>query len=623
MPEITTAETQIAVHCAVFKIDLKGRFVYIDDEVEELLGASLEELFGRPLGEYISTKSRQLLEDILARHNRYDTFYDAITLGVKLRDGEFHSFNAVITLNFIAGNPVNYQVILLPQQSDDCAQPSNFERRFLALLGSEVEDIPIDEVAEIFCRVGGYNRADCYLPDDAGQLVSVGSYPKQEAGFAAPAYIELFSIEPRNRYSFRNEDRSLHDGFGDNRSEAVLFLNFKQHRLIVCLQGSAEYQPPQNCVNDIELYIRNWNERFPSYDTVSPYSEQFGMSGKIAAEQNVMMVLANDNFDILYYNDTFAECLHKSEIDNTTNDLTKIYESLPLTDFSGKPVAFDNSAFARTVMSGNRVSQTVRITGYDNSLQIVGCPIEINEETFFVYMISPLPEISGGKSAGNSLVLALTHDLRAPIITIEAFAKRLSKQHREELSEDGTFAVDCIAENTNIVSALLAGIEQMAQMRGNDEDFTTFPLADVLKDISRQMKAQYPKSAHKVSLPSKLPEITAPKMKFTAVLRNIIDNAYKYSAATKKPEIVFSYAWQGDGYAFTVSDNGPGIPAKYRAKVFEPFFCNPDMLENAGIGVGLSIAKDIVTSWGGTIVIDDKKTIGTSMTFILPVEGGE
>lgn len=622
MPDITFAESQIAARCAVFKIDLKGRFVYIDNEVEELLGLSLEELFGKSLGEYISTQSRQLLEDILARHNRYESFYDAVTLAVKLRDEEFHTFDAVITLNFIGGNPVNYQVILLPRKSEELAQPKNYERRFLSLLSCDIEDVMIDEVAEIFCRAGGYNRADCYLPNDSGQLMSVGSYPRQEVGFAAPAYIELFSIEPRNRFSFKSEDKSLHDGFGDNRSEAVLFLNYKQHRLIVCLQGSAEYQPPQTCLNDIDLYVRNWNDRFPSYETASPYSEQFGLSGRVAASQNTMLVLANDNFDILYYNDTFADCLHSFDIETSLSDLTRIYDLLPLTDINGKAVPFESSPFARTVMLSERTSLPVRISGCDSPMQITGSPISIDEQNFFIYTLSPIPEFSPTNTVENSLVLGFAHDLQAPLSTIEAFTRRLTENHAGEFSGDAGFAVKCIVENSRILSATVEGIEQFARIRGSEEEFVSFNLGDVLNDITRRMKVLYPDSDSKVSLPSKLPEIIAPQNKFTAVLSAVIDNAFKFTQDIKKPEIIFSYAWQGDGFAFTVSDNGPGIPVAHRARVFEPFYKTPEMLTSTGVGIGLAIAHDIVTAWGGTIFFDDKKSNGLSISFILPAEPG-
>ena len=98
--------------CAVCKIDLKGKFVFIDDKVEKLLGFSKEELFGKSFLDYLDQPSQQLLIDILHERNNYETFFDSTTLNIlNNQQVPIHS-KVVVSMNFIAGNPVNFQLII-------------------------------------------------------------------------------------------------------------------------------------------------------------------------------------------------------------------------------------------------------------------------------------------------------------------------------------------------------------------------------------------------------------------------------------------------------------------------------------------------------------------------------
>lgn len=105
--------------CSVCKIDLKGRFVFVDEGVEQLLGCSQEELFGRSFLDFLDQRSQQLVSSLLNNRNHYETFYDSTTL--TLIDSNNHKIVAsvVASLNFAAGNPVNFQLIIHYMEAGD------------------------------------------------------------------------------------------------------------------------------------------------------------------------------------------------------------------------------------------------------------------------------------------------------------------------------------------------------------------------------------------------------------------------------------------------------------------------------------------------------------------------
>ncbi|MEK7774298.1 MAG: PAS domain-containing protein [Candidatus Zixiibacteriota bacterium] len=98
--------------CAVCKIDMKGRFVYIDEAFEKLLGQTTETLFGKSILSHLDADSQELISYMLSQRNHYETFYDTCEIVIVTGAQATVPARAVITLNYINGNPVNYQLIV-------------------------------------------------------------------------------------------------------------------------------------------------------------------------------------------------------------------------------------------------------------------------------------------------------------------------------------------------------------------------------------------------------------------------------------------------------------------------------------------------------------------------------
>ncbi len=104
--------------CAVIKIDLNGRFVYIDNRAEKILGAPAESLYGQNIKEFISDESYDLVSSIIHNSKLYESYYDATCIELIDKDKRVRFCNVVVSLNFIAGNPANYQIIILPEREN-------------------------------------------------------------------------------------------------------------------------------------------------------------------------------------------------------------------------------------------------------------------------------------------------------------------------------------------------------------------------------------------------------------------------------------------------------------------------------------------------------------------------
>jgi signal transduction histidine kinase len=100
--------------------------------------------------------------------------------------------------------------------------------------------------------------------------------------------------------------------------------------------------------------------------------------------------------------------------------------------------------------------------------------------------------------------------------------------------------------------------------------------------------------------------ILAPRREFTHAIMHLMDNAFKFSSVNGNIHLNVAPGLQG-GATLLVQDEGPGIPADLREKVFERFYqiSQGDSREYGGLGVGLTIARAVLRNLGGTVEILD------------------
>ena len=101
-------------------------------------------------------------------------------------------------------------------------------------------------------------------------------------------------------------------------------------------------------------------------------------------------------------------------------------------------------------------------------------------------------------------------------------------------------------------------------------------------------------------------------------LRNLLDNARRYGG----PEVALSLRSVAGGYEYVVADRGPGVPEDMRERIFEPFFRLPGHAEMAGgVGLGLSLVKQIAERHGGSVRCLSREGGGSRFVIFLPTSG--
>lgn len=122
-----------------------------------------------------------------------------------------------------------------------------------------------------------------------------------------------------------------------------------------------------------------------------------------------------------------------------------------------------------------------------------------------------------------------------------------------------------------------------------------------------------------VDLPPDLPPVSADPVRLSQVIGNLTSNAIKYTPAGGA--VTVQAGQQDDLLWIRIQDTGPGIPAEEREKIFVPFYRgSQDRRIKQGMGLGLTIARDLVQAHGGRISLESEPGTGSRFTIWLPVD---
>jgi two-component system sensor histidine kinase KdpD len=228
-----------------------------------------------------------------------------------------------------------------------------------------------------------------------------------------------------------------------------------------------------------------------------------------------------------------------------------------------------------------------------------------------------------GERLRTALIDSLTHELRTPLTAIRAAATTL--RQAEGLDEAGRQDMVALVDEESLrLDALIGDAVEMAEIDAHVVKVHATPqqvraLLDQAVEESRKALA-----AHRVAIDTEDGDQTAwfdPHL-LGRVLRHLIENAARYSPAGSR--IVLRAHRSGERLEFCVEDNGPGIDATDLPLIFEKFYRGRKSSNSVkGSGMGLAIARAIVTAHGGEIEASSVPGQGATFRFWIPLEEKE
>ena len=215
----------------------------------------------------------------------------------------------------------------------------------------------------------------------------------------------------------------------------------------------------------------------------------------------------------------------------------------------------------------------------------------------------------------NSVLSAISHDLRTPLTTLVGLSSLLASPLDGERQQTVARQLhDEALRMNNMVTNLLDMARLQSGVRLNHQ---WQMLDDVVGCAIRETARSLVDHQLDVNLPADLPLLAFDEVLIERVLVNLLQNAAKYTPPGSK--VALSARVEGDRMLVMVSDNGPGLPAGLDARVFDKFTRGEQESTTSGVGLGLAICRTIVEAHGGSIRAERLTPNGVRFVFTLPL----
>jgi len=288
-------------------------------------------------------------------------------------------------------------------------------------------------------------------------------------------------------------------------------------------------------------------------------------------------------------------------------------------NIEGKPTGPDEFTLNRK--DGKKVDVEIRtfpvkIKGLD---LVLGIAHDITERKKMEDELrNTLGELEKRNKELDNFVFAVSHDLKAPLVTIQGFANLLIMKHGDKLNETAVHYIDIIISGVKDLNMLVTDLLALSRAKRTKWKVKNVNLSDVIKSSLKSLHAIVTEKEAKVSIPKELPTVSYDPTQLNEVFTNLLVNAIKYSKPNQKPNIEIEWGENKNENIISVKDNGKGIEEKYLDRIFEPF--ERIAQDQKGTGIGLSIVKNIVERHGGRIWVESKFGEGSTFYFTIPKE---
>lgn len=220
----------------------------------------------------------------------------------------------------------------------------------------------------------------------------------------------------------------------------------------------------------------------------------------------------------------------------------------------------------------------------------------------------------------SQLLATVSHELRTPLASIKGFATTLLRQDVAWSPAEQQDFLRIIEEETDRLSEIIDNLLDMSQIEAGALRIDREPtqLRGIIRELVDQIRMRTEAHYFVVNMPNELPRVYADARRMRQVIRNLLDNAIKYS---KGGQITVTCQVEGDYLSISVSDQGEGIPPEFLSQVFDRFFQvdGKSTRRKGGSGLGLSISRGIVEAHGGKMWAESVVGQGSVFRFTLPL----
>jgi PAS domain S-box-containing protein len=589
-------------------LDREGRFIYISDHVEKVLGWPPTQYVGRVFGTRANEEDKTRLHSMFQRVVRGEESLGQVEFRSPHADGSWRDLLLTARPFFDEDGKIGGLVTA----ARDITERKRMEE---ALRESE---------ERIRLMVDGVTDYAIFLLNPEGHVASWNRGAERMKGYQANEIIgKHFSVfYPPEDIASGKTDRELKEAATRGQYEVEGWRLRKDGTRFLA--------------NVVITALRDEEGKLRGFSKITrDVTQRHEMERKLHQEQEFVRSLVECFPDLIVVLDRQGQFKFVSE---------RVRDILGVTpeEYVGKPIGQrinpeDRSKLTKmfqNAVSGVKSQEQIEIRaqhadGSWKTLKVIGNPL-FDEKGTIVGMVSSGRDVTESKqleqqladkekfAAMGQMMAGAAHELNNPLTAILGVSDLLKERAGDDASRR---QVDLILQQARraaaIVQNLLAFSRPLAQGR------TKLRLDEIVKEALALERTNVEKKniSLKFTAPADLPSVDGDRKLLLQVFLNLLVNAEQsISPAHEQGVVDVSMARTGDRIRVTITDDGAGIPADIIGKVFDPFFTTKR--PGGGSGLGLTICLAVIKEHGGTIEIESVPGAGASVHVTLPAVAG-
>ncbi len=213
---------------------------------------------------------------------------------------------------------------------------------------------------------------------------------------------------------------------------------------------------------------------------------------------------------------------------------------------------------------------------------------------------------------------SISHDLRAPLRTMQGFAQALLEDYSDEIDSIGQEYIQYITEGALQMDTLIADLLAYSRLSRVDIQLNSVDLAQVVEEALKQINTQIQEQHADVTVIPPLPQVIGHRPTLIQVVANLISNAIKFVKPGTQPKVEIYTQEQQDWIHLWVIDNGIGIAPEHQERIFNVFERLHGVETYPGTGIGLAIVRKSIERMGGRTGVESQPDIGSRFWIALP-----
>lgn len=309
----------------------------------------------------------------------------------------------------------------------------------------------------------------------------------------------------------------------------------------------------------------------------------------------------------------FSSFLHPDELEEVNNLINKsINEDQPF-----------ETEFRMRHASGDYIDMYSRgKTYYDNNKKpthFAGLIADITKQKTEQEKLKLLSrELEDSNKELKSFSYIASHDLQAPLRTINSYANLLTRKYSDILDDQAKKFLNTIENASKTMKNLLDDLLNYSSLDLQQNRKVFIDLNELIKKVIT-LNIVYIDETKAVINYKDLPTIKAERSQMIQLFQNLINNSIKYKRSNENPIINITAVKENDKWLFTVSDNAIGIDKRHFEQIFQPFKRLHGNDSYPGSGIGLATVKKIIELYGGEIWLTSEVDKGSNFYFTLPI----